>query len=72
MNDQLAIGEMICRILGEFGYMPRIDKHEQEELYRVNSVYLAQFVACVEKSLEDCLASIYNQMKRIQEEKQNG
>lgn len=65
MNDQLLIGEMVCRILDEFKELPRITKTTYGFILSFDSFEGHKII--LEQSLEACLAEFYNLKKNIQE-----
>jgi len=67
MTDQLLIGEVVCKLLNEFGLVPKIEKHPQGETYRVIFEYQGKKILLVTTSLEGCLTECYNCMKNINE-----
>lgn len=65
-QDQLQIGEMVCRILDEFKDLPQITKLSYGcFMCGLQSPKGPEII--VEESLEACLAEFYNLKKNIQE-----
>jgi hypothetical protein len=67
MTDQLQIGEMTCRILTEFRFLPEIVRNTDSSVFAVNTTFKGKQILFATTTLEDCLAECYNRMMNIRE-----